>query len=95
MFIAANGSVYRIAITDASQLHPQAKVIDWLPEDAQGICYFFQDALGEDCLEHRETAALAFPLINSVLKPNRTCGNEMAGQRKTGERAIGSGMWTF
>ena len=41
MFITLNGNVYQIAITDASQLHPQAKVIDWIPEDAQGICFFF------------------------------------------------------
>lgn len=27
---------------------------------------FFQDALGEGCLEYRETAALAFSLINSL-----------------------------
>ena len=42
MFITLNGNVYQIAITDASQLHPQAKVIDWVPEDAQGICFFFR-----------------------------------------------------
>ena len=40
MFITPNGNVYQIAITDASQLHPQAKVIDWIPEDAQGIFFF-------------------------------------------------------
>jgi hypothetical protein len=35
MFITTNGNVYRVAITDASsQVHPQAKVIDWVPEDA-------------------------------------------------------------
>jgi len=39
MFITLNGNVYQIAITDASQLHPQAKVIDWVPEDAQGIFF--------------------------------------------------------
>lgn len=63
--LTSNDIVYQIVITDTSELRPQGKVIDWMPEDVQGIG-FFQDALGEGCLEYRETAALAFSLINSL-----------------------------
>lgn len=38
--LTSNDTVYQIVITDTSELHPQGKVIDWMPKDVQGIGFF-------------------------------------------------------
>jgi hypothetical protein len=46
----------------------------------RAFVFFFQDALGEDCLEYQETAAPAFPLINPVPEtPTEVTNNCICG----------------